>query len=225
MAESWWTSLFSNLGSGSSSFINLNDYASIKNGSYGKLMKAYYKSTEDDTKTGSTSSKKKTESVDTTGLAQMKKDAEGLKSATEALAKDDLWTKTSGTYDTDKITSAVSEFVKEYNAVVKQSDNVSSSDIATNVRYMTSLTNTMSKALEKVGITVGDDAKLTLNEDTLKSADMKTVKALFYGSTSFASQTADKASEIAKAAVNSSSIYSKDGSISSTLSGLFDGWV
>ena len=44
-ARSNMTYLFSSLGSGAAGTANsnfLSDYASIKNGSYGKLMKAYY---------------------------------------------------------------------------------------------------------------------------------------------------------------------------------------
>ena len=51
--------LFSSLGSSSKSInsgtlgINLSDYASIRSGSYSKLMKSYYKLDSSDTKTSS----------------------------------------------------------------------------------------------------------------------------------------------------------------------------
>ena len=94
--------------------INLSDYASIRNGSYGKLMKSYYaeqkKGTVDNSSVTGRTDKK--EPVDTTGLSAMKQKADGLKNAAEALNKVELWKQTDGSYDMDRIVSAVKDFVK-----------------------------------------------------------------------------------------------------------------
>ena len=80
--------LFSSLGSSSKSInsgilgINLSDYASIRSGSYSKLMKSYYKLDSNDTKT---SAKDKTNTSTSTSkdsaktLANIESVAEELK--------------------------------------------------------------------------------------------------------------------------------------------------
>lgn len=219
------STLFGSLNTTNSLGFSLSDYASIKNGSYGKLIKSYYaeqKSTSSTEKTSSDNSTEKTAVVDNTGLSQMKKNADGLKTASEALNSDDIWKQTNGEYDMDKITSAVKTFVNEYNDTIKQSDKVSSQMVSQDIKYMSSLTSTMSKALSKAGITVGTDGKLSLNEDTLKKANVSDVKSLFTGKVSYGSQITDKASEISKDAVMSSGIYGNNGLLSSSLSGLFN---
>jgi len=225
------SSLFSNLGSNSTfGSFNFSDYASIKNGSYGKLVKSYYaeqkKSTASDKSDKTTTSKKnKEEAVDKTGLTQMKKEADGLKSAAEALNKEDLWKQTNGEYDMDKIVSAVKTFVSEYNDTVTQASKVNSKDIAQDVRYMSSMTSTMSKALSKIGVTVGTDGKLSVNEDELKKANVSSIKSLFSGTVSYGSQIADKASGISRDTVMNSSIYGSNGALSSSLSNMFNKWI
>lgn len=221
------SSLFSGLNSNSpfSSF-NLSDYASIKNGSYGKLIKSYYaeqKKTSSSDKT--TTDNKKDQTVDKIGLSQMKKEADSLKNAAEALGKSDLWKQTDGKYDMDKITSAVKSFVSEYNEAITQAGKVNSKDIATDVKYMSSMTTTMSKALSKIGVTVGTDGKLSLNEDELKKANVSSIKSLFTGTVSYGSQIADKASAISKDAVMNSSIYGSNGMLSSSMSSIYNKWI
>lgn len=225
------SSLFSNLGSGNAfGSFNFSDYASIKNGSYGKLMKSYYaeqkKPTASDKTDKTTNSKiKKEELSDKTGLTQMKKEADGLKSASESLNKEDLWKKTDGTYDMDKIVSAVKSFTSEYNDTLTQASKVNSKDIAQDTKYMSSMTNTMSKVLSKVGITVGNDGKLSVNEDEMKNANVSSIKSLFYGSGSYGSQIADRANEISKDAIMNSSVYGNNGTLSSSLSNMFNKWI
>ena len=82
--------LFSSLGTSSSSSVSnlswLSDYASIKNGSYAKLMKAYYNETGNakevinKTKTNTSTSKDSTES-----LAEVQKTTDALKESADAL--------------------------------------------------------------------------------------------------------------------------------------------
>lgn len=223
------SSLFSNLGSGSAfGSFNLSDYASIKNGSYGKLMKSYYteqKQTSVTDKTPASKTEKKDTTVDKTGLTQMKKDADTLKSAAEALDKDDIWKQTNGSYDMDKIADAVKSFANKYNDTVVQASKVNSKDIAQDVRYMSSMTSTMSKSLSKIGVTVGTDGKLSVNEDELKKSNVSSIKTLFSGAVSYGSQIADRAGEISKDAVMNSSIYGSNGTLSSSLSNIYNQWI
>ena len=224
------SSLFNSLNSNNSmGSINLGDYASIKSGSYKKLLKAYYgeqkPSATDKTKETAKNKKKNDASIDSTGLSELKKDAENLKSATETLGKDELWKQNEGKYDMDKIANAVKSFASSYNDVIDQSSKVNSKDVSQDTKYMSSLTSTMSKSLSKIGVTVGADGKLSVNEDTLKKANASSIKTLFTGTVSYGSQIEDKASSIAKDTIMNSSIYGSNGATSSTLSSIFNGWM
>lgn len=222
--------LFNSLGSNNAfGSVNLSDYAAIKNGSYGKLLKAYYA----EQKTGSvgkdTENKrpvdKKEQEIDSTGLAQLKKDADRLKEAASALSDGDLWKQTNGEYAKDKIVSAVKDFAEGYNEVVSQSAKVSAKDVAQSVHYMNSLSKTLSKSLEKIGISIGTDGKMSVDEKTLSDSKISTVKSLLSGSNSYGGQIVDKAAEISKAAIMNNGLYKGDGSVSSTLAGLFNQYI
>jgi flagellar capping protein FliD len=63
-------------------------------------------------------------------------------------------------------------------------------------------TNANKNLLQKVGITVGADGKLSLDEDTFKKADMGTAKSLFNGTGSYGWQVSAQASWIDFAATN-----------------------
>ena len=209
---------------------NLADYNSIKSGSYKKLVQSYYgkdKAESKSSKEEKTEDKKTTkiDYKDTTGLSKMKKESDSLASSVTALDKDDLWAIKDGKYDMDKIADAVKTFVKDYNDTITQSSKVTNADVSKQISNMESMTSIMSKNLSKIGITAGADGKLTLNEDTLKGANVKDIKSLFDGANSYASQIQKYANDASKAAVNGSSIYSANGTLSSALSGMFNNWV
>ena len=128
--------LFSSLNSGSTKTsamfgtsdllgISYSDYATIQNGSYTKLMKAYYtkEASGDSSSVSATTSTSKDSSKT---LANIESAAEDLKKASETLRTNgdkSLFTKKQTTdkdgkvsyeYDTDKIYKAVSDFVDSY---------------------------------------------------------------------------------------------------------------
>ena len=90
---------------------------------------------------------------------------------------------------------------------------------------MTGLTGTMSKSLGKVGITVGFDGKLSINEDALKQANGSSLKTLFSGAVSYGTQIAGKAGEISRDAVMNSSLYGSNGTLQNMLSGNYNKWI
>lgn len=219
------SALFSSMNSLSSG-INFGDYNAIRNGSYRKLLKAYYADEKTTTsKSTTTTNKKDAYTTDNTGLSVMKKDADELKDSAKALSDSSLWKQTNGSYDMDKITKAVKDFASDYNDVISQSAKVSNKDVTQYKNWMSSMTSTMSKALSEVGVSVGVDGKLTVDEDTLKNADIKNLKSLFSGNTSYASQIEQKASNISSAALRNSSLYSSSGMLSGTLASTFSGWM
>lgn len=226
--------LFSGIGSsnstsGTSNF--LADYASIKNGSYGKLMKAYYsKDTNDTVKkiASSTTTNGKDEAKD---IAKVQSTTDELKESADALLangskslfnKVDITTKdengvetTTQGYNTDAIYKAVSNFVNDYNSVINAADDVSSSNITNRVNTLKYATAANEKLLNKIGITVNKDKTLSIDEKTFRAADMNTVKSLFNENGSYGYRASAQASLINFAAdseATKASTYNFNGS-------------
>lgn len=207
-----------------------SDYNSIRNGSYYKLLKAYYgqdsgsKSRVEDLVSKKTDTAKKE-------LTEVKADAAELQESAGALTKrgtNSLFTKkeitskdengketTTLDYDREAIGKAVSAFVEDYNAVIESGSDVSSTNILRKTLQMTQTTAANKNMLSDVGISIKDGNKLSVDADTLKKADVNKLKALFEGSDSYAGRISDKASQIAKAAVTeaskNSSLYNNAG--------------
>lgn len=217
LTSSGASSLFGSL-SGTSSISNtasfLSDYASIRNGSYTKLLKSYYNKIDSESNE-STSSTNKTDSADKLTNAQLLSErdvAKNLKSSAAKLlqtGEESLFNKkevkdedgnVTEEYDTDAIYSAVSDFVKNYNSTVEALGNSNTSSILNAGGRMVSLTSAMAKNLSKVGITVGLNNKLSLDEKKFKEADMNTVNTLFNGTGSYAYNISSSASSIVNSA-------------------------
>lgn len=238
------SSLFGSLGSsqgGSSLSSLLSDYNSIRSGSYGKLLKTYYGGNRQDydysvknNKTNNNKVTAKTEDTNTQ-LASTRDAAKSLKESASKLintGKDSLFNKkeikqedgtTKEDYDMDAIYKGVSDFVKDYNSIIEASGKSNTFSIASKGNGMTTLTSAMTKSLAKVGITVGMDNKLSIDEKTFKGADMYRIKSLFNGSTSYAAQISSSATGIAntsssKLAQMNSSLYNSSGSYGSSYS-------
>ena len=210
---------------------NFGEYASLKNGSYRKLIKANYaeqKKSSEVTKEQTKPNKNVINTIaasDKTGLAKIKTEADSLKDASKALKSDELWKKNNGSYDMGKIADAVKNFANEYNDVVSQSAKVSSKDVSMQTGFMTNLTKTMSGALSKIGISVGEDGKMSVDENELKKSNVKDISSMFSGKYSFASQIEDKAGAISSAASRGAGTYSANGTWSSTMPGTFSCWM
>ncbi|MCH5271793.1 MAG: hypothetical protein J1E83_13815 [Lachnospiraceae bacterium] len=214
----------------------LSDYASIKNGSYGKLMKAYYAKQDAEGTSGDSAQK----------LALMRSNADSLKKSAEALTDTSLWEKKKITktdektgeeieaedYDWDSITKAVKSFVEDYNSVVEQAGGLDTKNVLRNAAWMTGITDKAQNLLSQVGISIGKGNKLELDEDALKKADITTLKSLFTGYGSLADKIAQKADGISRAVANAAAkasavgaAYTKNGIYSDTLSKLFSSTI
>ena len=211
--------------SAGSSF-NLSDYAAIKNGSYGKLLKAYY--AQQDAEKASSSG----DSVQKGAL--MKTGADALKKSADALNNEELWEKKKikkkdektgeeievEDYDFDAIIKAVKSFVEDYNDVVEQAGDSNSKDVLRNAVWMTGIVEANENMLSKIGITIGKGNKLELDEEALKKADISTLKTLFAGHNSFADKVSMKANSISHAAARYGGIYKSNGTYNNALSEL-----
>lgn len=203
-----YTDIFTSMGFGTSnntgSAFSLTDYMGIKNGSYGKLLKAYYKKQDTDAAAAETETEKKQ-------LSMLKSSADSLKNATLELMDEDLFEKKANKetgeedYDWDAIAKAVKDFADKYNSVVESAGNSEDNNVLRHGVWLTQATASNSDLLAKVGITVGSDNKLSVSESTLKEASISTMKILFNGVNSFADNVVRKASQIGNAAVNGTS--------------------
>lgn len=187
----------------------LGDYMSIRSGSYKKLLKAYY-AQEKNTVSSSGQNKEAMQSSEVKAVSAAKSDASSLKKATDALSDRRLYAKVTKTekdektgetttttdYDRDAIVSAVKDFAKAYNSTLDSVTNQDNLSILRKTSYMTKSTGVNKNSLASVGITIGADNKLSVDEDKVKSADISALKSLFSGADSYAAGVGKRASDI-----------------------------
>ena len=237
------STLFSGLNSGRTSGTSglssvLSDYGAIRNGSYGKLLKAYYNNVDNravksaynsavknsNTSTAADSSATIKELQSTTDdLTSSAKDlyTTGSKSVFNKKSVTDENGQTTQQYDTDAIYKSVKSFVDDYNSVLEAADKSADTKVQNSVIGMINYTKMESNMLSKLGITIGSDYQMSIDEDTFKKADMSVAKSLFNGTGSYAYTIASKSAmtnsyadmEAAKA-----NTYTKYGSYGSTYS-------
>lgn len=199
-----YSSLFSSVGSAAGNAASSNwlgDYAMIKNGSYGKLMKAYYaeaKSSSTGQSSSTTSTGRKSNSSNvlerileekrnpkvskeaqkananlTTGLSS-------LKTSVSTLQNDKLYTDTAnGQSATDKVVSAMKAYVSDYNDVVNAAKGSTLTNKTAYVANMMSTTAANADKLSEIGISVNSNGTIELNEAKLKSAGVSKVQEMF----------------------------------------------
>lgn len=208
--------------------IDFTTYNSIKNGSYSKLMRKYYSNQASESTNGATANKNtgKVHSIDIQkNNAKVNRDnAASLVDSASELKKYSLWSKVDKTdkdgniakeYDTDMIAKAVSSFVKDYNSLVSSTADSSSRYVLNSASNMVNYTRANADLLKKIGISVGSDNKLTVDEDKLKASDMAVVKSVFKDSGSFGQTISAKASTIYGNAVSQLSELSTKNSYTS----------
>ena len=211
-------SVFGSGSSLSSIYSNLAQYSSVRTGAYAKATKAYYAKVvnSDANKTQQTAKGRRKETVDTV-LSSAKSSATKLLDSAKkltAIGKGSLFSGKDG-FDRDEAYKAVSEFVNNYNdtlSAVNGTDNVSVKNAAGS---MTRMSGIMKNSLSKVGVNVGTDGRLTIDQETFKNADESKIKSLFNGNGSYASVVENSANRIASQAGNSlagNSLYGATGS-------------
>ena len=183
------------------------EYNSIRSGSYGKLLSAYYK------KMNSGDSATEAIQKENENRKLVGGNASTLKSAAKNLSKIDF----SDTSDAGKEKSlkAVKDFISAYNSVIDTADDVNSKSILRNAVWMTNITDKSAGLLNELGITIGDNNQLTLDETKWESANSSTKTALFNGRQGFAEKMVYKASQMtnssAEKASYTASAYKEDG--------------
>lgn len=209
-----YSTLLSGAGSGSSDGFDgstlLTDYAAIKNGSYGKMMKSYYaklktQESEEEDKSSTSKSKKVKDASSASAASSLHKSASRLGS----LNYDDR-----SEENVQEITDAVSSFIKDYNSLMKSGAKSENSTVKkqTDALYDSYYSNY--KLFAKIGITMNSDRTLSLDEESFKkcftddSGRVGTIKTLFGGIGSFADKAVDRASRIYRAAGDGEAVTS-----------------
>ncbi len=205
------SSLFSSLNSSNTKTnntffggVDLSTYSSLKNGSYKKLVNAYYKETGNDklsvsTGTGVDSAKK---------LMSIESASDALKDISDELfvtGKDSVFNKVEvenedGTkkldYDREAILGKVKDYVSAYNDMIEEAGEAETESILRRATNMVNTTDTYEKLLNKIGIEIGSDNQLKVNEEEFLASNMETVKSVFNGVGSMAYDMSANASYI-----------------------------
>jgi hypothetical protein len=194
-----YTSLFNSLPktkeSSTNGFENLaTEFNSIRSGSYGKLLSAYYK------KMNSGDSATETIRKENENRQLVGGNASSLKSVAKTLSKMNF----AEASEEDSL-KAIKEFVSSYNSVIDTADDVNSKGILRNAVWMTNITKKSTGLLNELGISVGKDNKLTLDETKWASANTSTKTALFNGRQGFAEKMIYKASQMTNSSAEKAS--------------------
>lgn len=186
----------------------LTDYASIKNGSYGKMMKAYYakqKAAEEDESSAAAKSKSKTTKDAASASAARKFYETASKMNSLDYSADNI----------DELYDKVSSFVKDYNSMMTSASKSKNSSVKAQADALNDYTYQNYKLFAKVGITMNSDRTLSIDEDTFKkvnertgATNVPTLTTLFKGINSFADKAADRASKIYRSAGDGEAVTS-----------------
>ncbi|MBO6147815.1 MAG: flagellar filament capping protein FliD [Lachnospiraceae bacterium] len=211
--NSFYSTIFGNSSSSSNSMGlggQLADYASIRNGSYAKLLKAHYAKQEKE-KSGVSDEEK---AATNKAYSTVKSSAEDIKSSLSALDSASLYEKGSYTvtsasgekseseYNYDAIYDKLSSFVDNYNSLINSSASENAGSTHHLALNLASSTARNSNLLAKVGISSDTEGKLSIDRDKLNSADVSTVKTLFSGSGSYGDSVSSRASMMMSIANN-----------------------
>lgn len=129
----------------------------------------------------------------------------------------------SATRISDSAKSMVKKFADSYNNTIDGLKKSDSANALTRGISLVNISKAYSNTLSRIGVTVGSDNHLTVNEDKLSKASEGDLKALFNGSYSYASKVADKSSYISNAAgVRAQYTYTAKGSIKNNNTNFFD---
>ncbi len=209
----------------------VSDYNSIKNGSYGKLMKSYYKGQAGSTNAAGKSNKSnRNNTLDklmadrknptlskeaTAANAKLNSSLKTLTTALSALQSKDTYKNKAANKNTaaDKSENnandslakrSLKDFVSSYNDAVKSSKKSTMNNISKNVANMMKAAKENEDKFKELGVNINRDGTLTVNEDKLNSADDERIAELFDGdkAMSFGSKAASSLNRAASYTVN-----------------------
>ena len=159
-------------GAGNQNF--LSDYASIKSGSYGKLLKAYYGTGSSSSTSAASKKSSPTNTLDK--ILEEKKNPKISKQAQEANTN-----LTNGLSNLKNSVSALQndKTYTDYNSVVTAAKKSTLAGKTAYVANMMDSTNANADKFAELGITINANGTLQLNEGKLKGTDVSKVQELF----------------------------------------------
>ncbi len=161
-------------------------------------------------------------SSDNSAYTKMESSNEALLDAISKLSSDSLYTAADGEeYDNSSLLTSVNNFVTAYNSSIS---NLTSTGGVLYSQYYSKLQDTFTdnaEALNKIGLSLGSDGKITIDQDTLSAALADDIKsALGSGSayTTSVSSTLTSINGIISTALSyASSSYTSSGTLSCSL--------
>lgn len=198
----------------------LSDYASIKNGSYGKLMKAYYGKNSNASINRLAQNQVKypgKESEETKQVAKIRTTSDSLKETADRLLDKKLY----ASQDMDGVYKAVSDFTAAYNSVIEAVGRTEDSNLQRRGESLLNLSISNLKALKGIGISVEEDGTLSVNQESFMKADPTKIKGVLQTAGSYGYQVSAQASLLnfaAERAASRKSSYNINGSFNNAFS-------
>lgn len=150
---------------------------------------------------------------------------DSLLDAISTLSTDSLYTTTDGEeYDNSSLLTSVNNFVTAYNTSIS---NLTSTGGALYSKYFEALQESFaeqSEELGSIGLSIGSDGKISINQDTLAAASAEDVQSLLGSDSSYMTNiqsTLTAMNSIISTALSYSSSYTSSGTLSSSLLSTF----
>ena len=183
---------------------NLSQLSSIRSGAYSKALKAYYgKNNTNATQKNNAVNKYNYSSYNgSVELSAVSKESSELVSAAKKLTatgKDSLFSDKEK-YDADAAFKAASEFVTNYNETLNAVGKTTNTAVNNAASSMTRMTGVMTKSLGNIGVTIGKDGRMSINEEEFKNAGYDKVKSMLGTNGSFARIIGSSAQRLESAA-------------------------
>lgn len=196
----FWNTTNSMYGSNNSStnlYSLFSERASIKNGTYKRLLKSYFSSINGSSDTTTSTGRRRISNNIIDKLLEEKKNPTVSKETQEAnsnltsslgslntsvatLQKDSTFEDTeNGKTAAEKVADAVKSYVTNYNDVVTASKSSTLTNKTAYVANMMSYTSKNADQLAEIGVTLKQDGTLQLDETKLKNTDISKVQKLF----------------------------------------------
>ncbi|MCR5107236.1 MAG: hypothetical protein K6B28_03660 [Lachnospiraceae bacterium] len=212
-------------GSGNSLYSNLSKLSGVRSGTYAKALKSYYgrnNQTASVQKKSSVSKYNNSIYAQQSGLSNVSKESTALSETAKKLTdagKDGLFA-SEEKYDADAAYRAANDLVTDYNDTLDAVNKTTNLAVNSAAESMTRMTGVMNKSLSGIGITVGQDGRMSINEEEFKNAGFDKVKSMLGTNGSFVRIIGSSAQRLGLAAdqqnrqlsVESTGLYGRYGS-------------
>lgn len=121
---------------------------------------------------------------------ELQNEVSKLKELADKLTGSSIWTEAEELGDTSEVTEMAKDFVEQYNSLLKALDNTETGEGYS--KELSAIVSGNKDLLTKVGISVSDGGKLTIDEEVFSKASLDDLKKLFQGESSMAGKIADK---------------------------------